>query len=152
MNYVSLHNRSAFSFGSALTTPKQLVRFAKKQGMSAIALTDLNGLYAAIDASPEMGRVVLDCSNADGSAIISVTDKGCGMPAEVQEHIFEPFYTTKNAGEGTGLGLFIGHKIVTDHEGEITLSSSEGVGTTIRVKLPVLESADISDGKATTAA
>lgn len=112
----------------------------------------VNIISNAIDASPEMSQVILSCSNIDGVAVISVTDKGCGMPEEVREHIFEPFYTTKNAGEGTGLGLFIGHKIVSDHEGEITLDSKEGEGTTFRVLLPVLKNSAALEGKKTNAA
>lgn len=69
--------------------------------------------------------------------LIKVRDSGCGMPEEVQEHIFEPFYTTKREGQGTGLGLSTVYGIVKQYEGGIVFDSSVGRGTEFRVYLPV---------------
>jgi len=60
------------------------------------------------------------------------------MPAETRDRIFEPFFSTKDVGNGTGLGLFICHKIVTEHQGEIIVESTEGEGTTFSITLPAL--------------
>jgi signal transduction histidine kinase len=64
-------------------------------------------------------------------------DNGCGMPPEVRERAFDPFYTTKEVGKGAGLGLYVSHKIVDQYDGSITLESEEGTGTTVEILLPV---------------
>lgn len=66
---------------------------------------------------------------------LSIQDEGVGVSEEVQERIFEPFYTTKD--RGTGLGLAVVHQVIEDHDGQISLESEEGVGTTFRVLLPL---------------
>jgi len=68
---------------------------------------------------------------------LSVSDTGVGMSDEVIDKIFEPFYTTKPEGEGTGLGLSTAYSIIKGHEGFIDVSSTKGAGTTFRVFLPV---------------
>ena len=63
-------------------------------------------------------------------------DNGCGIPANVRERIFEPFFSTKPVGEGTGLGLSISYGIVTEFGGEISFESAEGAGTTFTLRFP----------------
>ena len=59
------------------------------------------------------------------------------MTEDVRKDLFKPFFTTKEPGEGTGLGLYICHQIVERHGGEISVGSAEGQGTTFQVRLPV---------------
>jgi signal transduction histidine kinase len=71
---------------------------------------------------------------------IRVRDEGVGIPEGALEHIFEPFYTTKDVGEGTGLGLSVSFGIVQEHGGWITVDSEPGKGSTFRIYLPALAS------------
>ena len=90
-------------------------------------------------ASPDAaGKEIYVRTRVDpnGRVAIEVQDKGCGMSPEIQARIFDPFFTTKEPGLGTGLGLAICHGIVSSFQGEIHVSSREGVGTTFTVTLP----------------
>jgi PAS domain S-box-containing protein len=68
---------------------------------------------------------------------LTVRDTGCGMPAEVRKRIFEPYFTTREIGEGTGMGLAVVHGIVTSLGGNVAVESVPGTGSTFRVCLPV---------------
>ena len=74
---------------------------------------------------------------ANNHLVIEVADTGCGIAPEVIDHIFEPFYTTKEPGRGTGLGLAISRAILEDHHGCLEVESTAGEGTTFRVLLPI---------------
>ncbi len=111
----------------------------------------LNLSINAQDAMPSGGQLVIDARNIDlaqdcssnhqdvppGSyAVLSVKDTGIGIDKDVVEHIFEPFYTTKELGKGTGLGLSTVYGIVKQHDGAILVSSEKGGGSTFKVFLP----------------
>jgi two-component system NtrC family sensor kinase len=74
----------------------------------------------------------------DLGVIISVSDNGNGIPASVQEKIFQPFFTTKPTGKGTGLGLSLSYDIIKAHSGEILVESVQGEGTQFTIQLPVI--------------
>ena len=97
----------------------------------------MNILLNAIHASPKGGevraRVFPDA--AGGAVCFEVTDDGCGISDADLERIFDPFFTTKGPDHGTGLGLMICHRLVTDHQGEIEVASTPGVGSTFLVRL-----------------
>jgi len=98
----------------------------------------LNLLTNAIDATPPGGRVKLATGNGrdpDGLEI-EVSDTGAGIPDTDRKRIFEPFFSTKEPGRGTGLGLFISAQIVREHRGRIEVASAEGRGSSFRVLLP----------------
>ena len=97
----------------------------------------MNLLINAGQAIHERGTIALATGADDGEAWVSISDSGCGMPDEVLQRIFDPFYTTKPIGHGTGLGLAICYSIVAKHHGRIEVSSRLGTGTTFRVVLPV---------------
>jgi len=81
-------------------------------------------------------------------ALLTFSDNGEGMDAEVAKHVFEPFYTTKEMGKGTGLGLSIAYGIIKKHNGYICCHSTIGLGTVFQIYLPLMDSvAVVSEGK-----
>jgi two-component system NtrC family sensor kinase len=96
----------------------------------------LNLITNAMDATPPGGRVSVTTSRRPGVAELEVHDTGRGIPAAQQKLIFEPFFSTKKPGRGTGLGLFISAQIVREHQGRMDLTSAEGRGSTFRLQLP----------------
>ena len=68
---------------------------------------------------------------------ISVADNGNGIPDKIVDKIFQPFFTTKPTGEGTGLGLSLSYDIVTAHGGELKVKTKEGEGTEFIISLPI---------------
>ena len=76
----------------------------------------------------------------DTMALLTVRDSGCGMPPEDVERAFQAFFTTKAIGKGTGLGLFLSREAVAAHGGQLILESAVGVGTTVTVVLPGVQS------------
>ena len=98
----------------------------------------LNLVVNALDCMEPAGTLRIDLRHAEGMAEMVFHDDGCGMPPEVLENIFEPFFTRRRVGKGTGLGLSITHRIVSQHHGEITATSpGEGQGSTFTVRLPI---------------
>jgi signal transduction histidine kinase len=95
----------------------------------------VNLIKNALEATEENGRVLLATGSRDGQVWFSIQDTGKGMPGEVLEKIFHPFFTTKE--KGTGLGLAVIHKIITDHHGAISVESTSGRGSTFTVRLPL---------------
>lgn len=97
-----------------------------------------NLISNAVHAMNEKGNLTIAINNVNGNRIsVTITDEGCGIPKEHHERIFEPFYTTKNVGEGTGMGLDIVKKIVDKHGGRINYTTRVGKGTSFIVELPV---------------
>ncbi len=94
----------------------------------------LNLILNAIDAMPDGGTLTVRTEAGQTVALVEIQDTGIGIPDEVREHLFEPFWTNKP--NGTGLGLSISAHIVTQHGGQIEVVSAVGEGSTFRIVLP----------------
>jgi PAS domain S-box-containing protein len=135
--------------GEAVTLDIELAELPLKAHVDATQLETalLNLAVNARDAMPEGGRLVIATRpQAEppplGRVCIEVRDTGVGMSEEIRSRVFEPFFTTKEVGKGSGLGLSQVYGFVQQSEGEVTLESAPGAGTTFRLLLPA------SDGRA----
>ncbi len=97
----------------------------------------MNVLVNGIQAIENEGEITISTKLKGEAAVIEISDTGKGMSQEVRKHIFEPFYTTKDVGSGTGLGLPISMGIIEGHNGEILVNSELGTGTTFSIELPL---------------
>jgi signal transduction histidine kinase len=81
--------------------------------------------------------VSVSTKKVDNKVIISIKDNGTGIPKKVFDKIFQPFFTTKPTGQGTGLGLSLSYDIIKAHQGELKVETNEGTGTTFKIIIPV---------------
>ena len=96
-----------------------------------------NLILNARDAIPDGGQITVSTGTADdGSLVAEIADTGIGIAPENVAKIYDPFYTTKGVGQGTGLGLAVSYGIVQEHAGRITVESTPGRGTIFRIILP----------------
>ncbi|MEM1062629.1 MAG: HAMP domain-containing sensor histidine kinase, partial [Planctomycetota bacterium] len=97
----------------------------------------LNLVSNSLAATDPGGTLKIEVVGTTDTALLTFADDGCGMSEETIEHLFEPFFTRQRDGRGTGLGMSISNRIVTDHGGTIEVASDgEGLGSTFTVTLP----------------
>ena len=120
--FMEMEEKTAFIFGNA----------------NQIKQVFINLLKNAMEAIEKEGSIHILLRKDREHIIISLKDSGIGIPPHLLERIFEPFYTTKSTG--TGLGMMITNKIITEHMGGITICSKEQVGTEVSISLPLLPS------------
>jgi signal transduction histidine kinase len=98
-----------------------------------------NVIINAVQASTEKkGSVTITCTQKDFYVDLWIEDTGPGITPEEMGKIFDPYFTTKQAKSGTGLGLYITKKVIEDHNGSIKVDSTPGVGTTFTIRLPLV--------------
>jgi two-component system, NtrC family, sensor kinase len=148
--------------GISISIPEDIVIFADKQ---RIQQAFLNLIKNAIDAiSPNEGTIIIKavkrramddleddekigisnylkfqgkCTLDQDTVDIEIQDTGSGIPLEIVSKIFDPFFTTKDVGKGSGLGLFIVHEIIEEHDGCMAVDSQPGKGTRFLIRLPL---------------
>ncbi len=106
---------------------------------SKIRQVFMNLILNGIQAMPDGGKLDIrtDFDKQNEQIVIDVADTGRGIPDATLDKIFEPFFTTKSRGQGTGLGLSVSYGIIRQHNGEITVSTKPGEGTTFTIHLPI---------------
>lgn len=113
---------------------------AENGPLHQVVLNLLVNSVHAIESAQKMGRmdhfVRLAAEERGDNVVLLVEDTGCGIPEKNLKHLFKPFFTTKEIGVGTGLGLATSYRIVESWGGSIEVSSTEGVGTTFRIIIP----------------
>jgi len=140
--------------------PDNISIFADKQRVQQVFL---NLIKNAIEAIGDEGSIVIEaqshkavdkiredeseiynylryhgkCTIEEDTVDIKISDTGSGIPAEVLPKVFDPFFTTKDVGKGSGLGLYIVHEIIEEHDGCIAVDSTPGKGTTFLIRLPL---------------
>ena len=100
----------------------------------------VNAAHAIHDAGKDMntGEIKISTAVAGASVVIRISDNGCGVAPENLSKLYDPFFTTKEVGRGTGQGLAISHSILVDkHDGDISVKSEVGVGTEFTLRLPI---------------
>lgn len=101
----------------------------------------VNLFLNAFDAMPETdGKLSIVAAYSDGYAVVTVEDNGCGISSDNLKKIYDPFFTTKDVGKGTGLGLHVSMNILHTHSGSIAATSELKRGTRFTVRLPVTQS------------
>jgi len=104
-----------------------------------------NAMYAMDDKGLRWGEkkwerlLKIKSFATDGQIVVKVSDTGKGIPKEIIDRIFEPFFTTRKAGQGTGLGMSISYRIISDYGGTIEVESEVDKGTTFTLKFPSVE-------------
>lgn len=104
----------------------------------------LNVCMNAAQALPNTGNIWITLKAQDGQAFLSIKDDGVGMSEDTRRHAFEPFFTVRPDGEGTGLGLSMVYGFVTQSGGNIDIESALGEGTTITIRIPITDEAKVA--------
>ena len=119
-----------------LDAPEDVVAEVNPEEIKQVAL---NLIVNALDSMDGSGTLRIEVRREDEWAVLVFEDDGCGMTPDVLENVFEPFFTRRRSRRGTGLGLSITHRIVVQHDGEITAhSDGPGKGSRFTVRLPLV--------------
>lgn len=101
-------------------------------------------LINSIEAMPNGGKIIISLKDEEGDAVIRIKDEGAGINEKDLPQIFEPFFSTKDATKGTGLGLAVVYGIVKIHNGEIVVEDTSALGTTFKITLPITKNVEIN--------
>lgn len=127
------HSASFMSIDIKTDMEKDCYVFANEGEMQQVLV---NLMVNGIHAMEEKGKLTLKCFKRGNFVWVSVSDTGHGIPKDYINQIYDPFFTTKPVGKGTGLGLYVVYRIVTKYGGTIDIDSKVGAGTTFTLKFP----------------
>lgn len=134
VRHLSAYRRQRIEF-QAPSEP--MIAWASPQEMKQVVLNLLTNALESLDPESGEGCVKIALHGHPDAVRLTIEDNGCGMSEEVLKHLFEPFFTRRRDGRGTGLGLPITNRIITDHGGRITpRSDGPGMGSSFEVSLP----------------
>lgn len=123
-NNIFLHRNLDQGLSKIMVDPHQLLQVF------------VNLILNAIAAMPEGGDLWIKTGQENGKVRVAIRDNGCGIPGENLDRIFDPFFSTKEPGQGTGLGLSVSYGIIHDHGGKIEVESEKGMGSEFTILLP----------------
>ncbi|CAK8711623.1 histidine kinase [Candidatus Electrothrix aarhusensis] len=140
--YIEIEQDIQTDCSSVLANPTQIHQ---------VIMNIMTNAYHAVEASS--GRIIVTLHetspasdalqdialSVDQYALLSITDSGHGIPADLMDKIFDPYFTTKEQGKGTGLGLAVAYGIIKEHKGEIQVCSEVGKGSTFNVYIPLMD-------------
>jgi len=106
------------------------------QDIGRVLLNLINNAFQAV-SEVDHPKVIVETKHLDNVVQITVSDNGSGISESIKDKIFQPFFTTKPTGQGTGLGLSLSYDIVKAHGGNIEMESKEGIGTTFTILMPI---------------
>jgi signal transduction histidine kinase len=115
------------------------------QELGRVLLNLINNAFYAVSAKNQEAKegyvptVTVTTGLAGNTIFIEIEDNGNGIPSSIREKIFQPFFTTKPTGQGTGLGLSLSYDIVKAHQGELKLESEEGKFTKFTIAIPLVK-------------
>ncbi|WP_412471579.1 ATP-binding protein [Halobacteriovorax sp. RT-1-4] len=126
-------------YGISVSFENSLGELQVKGSPGKIQQVVMNLLTNARDAleQSEVKQIKVTLTSRDDKAVIEVSDSGAGISEENKRKIFEPYFTTKEYGKGSGLGLSLSHNFIKEHGGSITIDSNSGGGTTFRIEIPL---------------
>ena len=120
-----------------LDVPDDMMLLVDRQRLQEAFINLIINAVQAIGA--EEGTIDITAATEDDSEVIAISDTGEGMSPDTLQRIFDPFFSTKEVGQGTGLGLYIVYGIIEKHQGTIRAESVMGKGTTFFIKLPLMQ-------------
>ncbi|MEF2229604.1 MAG: HAMP domain-containing sensor histidine kinase [Pseudodesulfovibrio sp.] len=120
-----------------LDVPDHLTVLVDRQRLQEAFINLIINAIQAIE--PGGGTIDIKATRDEGFELITISDTGEGMTADTLQRIFDPFFSTKEVGQGTGLGLYIVYGIIEKHQGTVRVDSTPGKGTTFTIRLPLME-------------
>ncbi len=111
---------------------------ALNQAILNIIVNAAHAIAEVVKDTGQRGTITIRTQNEGASVVISIADSGVGIPREISDKIYDPFFTTKGVGKGTGQGLAIARSVIVDkHGGELSFETELGAGTTFFIRIPV---------------